>query len=571
METIVVTGTRIPSSFSQATRNVTVIGREEIEKSPARSIPELLNLAPGVDIQERGSYGVQADVSIRGSTFQQTLILIDGVRINDSRTGHHNMDIPVSMDDIERIEVLHGQGSSVYGQNAIGGVVNIITRKPEAERFDFVVSGGGDNTLSGLLSCSRKWGNFGQTFSAGKKTSDGFQDNTDFDISNFTGKSSLKLPRANFNLLLGFTDKEFGAGNFYGTVIDKERERTTAKFAALNAQFSLSDKVSLEPKIYFRRHDDRFGYEYGGIFYQNNHTTDQGGIDIQFSIKLPHKSSLVSGGEYETDKIESSNMGSHSQRRIAPYFEYRTSVFNKLSLDFGLRADHHSSWDWQLSPAAGMGWQIDKNWKLRSSAGRSFRSPSFTDLYYESPANKGDSSLEPEKVFSFEIGADYFIDDLSLGMTVFRRRESNIIDWIKEKESDPKWLAKNIGRVTVNGVELTSKIKIAPMTLSLGYVFIKLSSQKDYISKYALRQIKHQLSSGIEFPLIAGVFGNIQSVYKKRPDEKGYFLLSSGISKKYGKLEFFLKGANLLNVSYQEIKDAPSPSRWLGGGINLKI
>ncbi|MDO9514460.1 MAG: TonB-dependent receptor [Elusimicrobiota bacterium] len=571
LETIVVTGTRIPASFSSATRNVTVIEREDIENAPVRSVPELLSYMLGVDIQERGTYGTQADVSIRGSTFQQTLILVDGIRINDSQTAHHNMDIPVSMTDIERIEILRGQGSSVYGTDAFGGVINIITRTPKSGRFDAEVSGGGDNTRTGLISGSRKWGNFGQSFSAEKKTSDGFQYNTDFEISNFTGKSSFRLPGADFNLLLGVTDKDFGAHNFYGTVIDEERERTIAKFAALNARISLSDRISLEPKLYSRRHDDRFGYDYGSNFYQNEHTTQQNGIDVHILVKLTPQTSLVSGGEFSADKIESSNMGNHSRRRIAPYFEYRTSVFNRLSLDFGMRADYHSAWDRQLSPAAGLGWQIDKNWKLRSAAGRAFRCPSFTELYYLTPSNKGDSSLKPEESISYEIGADYSINRISCGVTVFRRRESNIIDWIKNTPGDAQWLAKNIGRAAVNGAEITAGIKIASLKLSAEYVFIDMDVQKDYISKYALRAPEHQFSSGIEFPLITGWVIKAQSVYKKRPDEDGYFLLSSGISKKLGKFEIFLRGTNLLDVSYQEIIDASSPPRWFGAGIKVKI
>ncbi|MBA3052046.1 MAG: TonB-dependent receptor [Candidatus Omnitrophica bacterium] len=569
-ETIVVTGTRIPASFSGATRNVTVIEREDIENAPVRSVPELLSYMLGVDIQERGTYGIQADVSIRGSTFQQTLILVDGIRINDSQTAHHNMDLPVSIADIERIEILRGPGSSVYGTDAFGGVINIITRTPSEARFDAEVSGGGDNTRAGLISGSRKWGNFGQSFSAEKKTSDGFQYNNDFEISNFTGKSSFRLPGADFNLLLGVTDKDFGPHNFYFTGGDEERERTVAKFVALNARIALTERISLEPKLYSRRHDDRFGYKYGSNFYQNEHTTQQNGIDVHILVKLTPQTSLVSGGEFSADKIESSNMGNRNQRIIAPYFEFNTTVFNKLSLDFGMRADYHSEWGRQLSPTAGLGWQIDKNWKLRSAAGRAFRSPSFTELYYLTLTNKGDSSLRPEKNISYEIGADYSIDRISAGITVFRRRESDVIDWIKNTLSDQQWLAKNIGRVAVNGAEITTGIKMAPATLSIGYVFVDMDSQADYISKYALRAPEHQFSSVISFP-VAGISADARTVYKKRPGEKGYFLLASGISKKYGKVELFLRGTNLLNVSYEEITDAPSPPRWLGAGVKIKI
>ncbi len=568
--TVIITGTRIPVSFSKATRDVTIIDRESIKNAPVSSIAELLDFVLGVDTQERQKWAVQSDITIRGATFQQTLILIDGVRLNDPQTAHHNMDIPITLNDIERIEVLRGHSSSVYGPDAFGGVINIITREPKDKKIHTELIYGENNTWTGGVSISKKWKKFGQLLSIEKKKSDGFRDGTDFDTLNFTGKSYLKTSLADFSLFLGLNNKDFGAYHFYSSLTENEREKTETKFINLNSNIPLTDLVSIEPKIYFRQHNDRFEYIYSENSYQNTHTTYQGGVDIQTLINLLNHRMLILGGEFIYEMVESSNMGNHNQNRVAFYFEYKTSLFKHSSVELGLHSDYHSLWGWQVSPTMSIGCKATERLKLHSSVGWAFRSPSFTELYYETPVNKGNASLKPEKTLSYEIGTDYFLDSISLGMTVFRREESNLIDWIKEKETDTQWLAENIGKVDVNGVEINSKIEINPFLFSINYTFINFRTYKDYISKYALRQPEHQCSFHAAVS-IGEITTNLQCVYKKRTNEEGYFLLNSSLLKKFGNIEIFFKGTNLLNTSYEEVKAVPTAGRWLWGGVRFQI
>ena len=211
---VLITPRSIPTDISKLTRKVTVLDKEEIKNIPADSISEVLNYVSGTDIQNRSLHGVQSDISIRGSTFQQTLILIDGIRVNDPQTAHHNMDLPISLNDVERIEILHGHGSSLYGSDAFGGVINIITKECE-EDMTFGFSLGQYNTRQGFLSFGRKLGKFSSRFSVEKKKSDGFRYDTHFDIFNVSDKFTFEAFDAKFDLHLGLMNKNFGAFDFY--------------------------------------------------------------------------------------------------------------------------------------------------------------------------------------------------------------------------------------------------------------------------------------------------------------------------------------------------------------------
>src|SRR5688500_9824035 len=131
-QTVVVTATATPVELGSVTRSLTVITREQLEMLPVHTVADLLRLASSVDVRARGERGVQTDFAVRGAGFGQMLVLVDGVRINDAQSGHHNGDIPVPLDLVERVEILYGAGSSLFGADAFGGTVNVITRRSVA-------------------------------------------------------------------------------------------------------------------------------------------------------------------------------------------------------------------------------------------------------------------------------------------------------------------------------------------------------------------------------------------------------------------------------------------------------
>ncbi len=127
LDEVIIQENRIQIPFSKQSRNISLVDRNQIETSPARSLPEVLSFVPGVDIRQRGVSGVQADIGIRGGSFEQTLMLLNGIKLSDPQTGHHMMNIPVPLVNIDRVEVLKGPASRIFGQNAFTGAVNVIT------------------------------------------------------------------------------------------------------------------------------------------------------------------------------------------------------------------------------------------------------------------------------------------------------------------------------------------------------------------------------------------------------------------------------------------------------------
>ncbi|MEW6557730.1 MAG: TonB-dependent receptor [Elusimicrobiota bacterium] len=571
LSTVVVTGTRISQTFSQVTRNVSVIDEKEINNSPANSVPELLEHVLSSDIQERSPYGVQADVTMRGSTFQQTLILIDGVRVNDSQTAHHNMDLPVTLNDIEKIEVLQGHSSSVYGPDAFGGVVNIVTKKTKNKELFSQVKLAEYNTQLVSVSYGNKWNNYSQKVSLEKKKSDGFRYDTDFDNFNFYSDSNWDIAKGEINLSLGFMDKEFGAYDFYTPGRNyPSKEWTKTYFSKLGVVYKIG-KISLQPKIFYRQHNDKYMLDITRpTWYVNEHLTYFYGGEIQANIPLRNKVELTIGGEVTQDQIESERLGNHIQPRQALFSEYHTSIFSNLDLDAGLRIDN-SNWGQQISPTLGIGYWISPLWKLRSSVGRAFRSPSFTELYYKDPANEGNSELKPEEAISYEAGADFIQGKhFNASITLFDRKQTNLIDWVGTTETGP-WKAENIGEVRIFGIDSEVKFNLYSFETRFNYSWMGSKKTQDYYSKYALQYPTNQFSLEVSRPLNWNIIPVVKLIYKERLSETGYFLMNSRISKSIDNMEIFIEGTNLLDIKYEEIKGVPQPGRWLGAGVTYKL
>ena len=217
-ELMVVTANAYPVPFENVSRAVTVFTAEDIRKMPVHSITDVLALAASVDLSPRAPFGLQADIRLRGSAFSQVLILIDGIRINDSQTGHHNADFPVQLQDVERIEVLAGSGSSLYGADAFGGIINIITHR-RGDRVKASVSGGMHRFVEGAGSVGFHKGKIEQTLSASGNRSSGFEYDRDFRSAAVSVRTDIG-DRSTFSFSYG--NKEFGANGFYGPSPSRE-------------------------------------------------------------------------------------------------------------------------------------------------------------------------------------------------------------------------------------------------------------------------------------------------------------------------------------------------------------
>ncbi|HKJ42501.1 MAG TPA: TonB-dependent receptor plug domain-containing protein, partial [Sunxiuqinia sp.] len=280
LDEIEVSAQRAPVTYSQVARIVSVIDQEQIEAAPVTSVQDLLEYAMGVDIRQRGANGVQADVSIRGGSFDQTLILLNGINISDPQTGHHNLNLPVSLKNIKRIEILEGPGARVYGPNAFSGAINIVTEPSQNDRATVDLTYGEHQLRDVNVSANKKYGKLDNLVAFDNRSSAGYIKNTDFDIYNFFYHGRLHTEEGRLDIQFGHTDKAFGANSFYTPKYPNQFEQTKTTFAAL--KFETGKKLHFSPSVYWRRNQDRFElFRHDSVTYPfNYHLTDVLGTSI---------------------------------------------------------------------------------------------------------------------------------------------------------------------------------------------------------------------------------------------------------------------------------------------------
>ncbi len=575
-EPIIVTANRIPTTLSHIGRSVIVITRDDIESANVQSVQDLLEYASGVDLRRRGLHGTQADVSIRGGTFEQTLILIDGIKVNDPQTGHHNLDIPLQLDDIERIEILKGHGSRLYGPNAFGGVINIITRSGGGKRVGLNGLVGYYGLFNTGILLSYPFGISRHYLSISGRRSNGYRHNTDFSIYNGYYRLSAGLGSGEVNISIGYMDKEFGANSFYSNLFPNQREHTKSRFIQVGLNL-VNRRISFSPKVYWRNHVDDFILNYEDPeWYHNYHEKDVYGFEFQ-SIFGSQWGISAFGGEIGNDMIKSSNLGDHARARSGFFFEHQFEPVKSLFFTLGANAYWYSDWGWSVWPGIDLSFSFMESLRLRSSIGRSFRVPTYTELYYDSPANKGNPDLKPEEAWTYEAGLNWRRRQLGGEFTVFGRKGYNLIDWVRA-DTYSFWEARNIARVNTNGVEINFwfnpiNLKYFPIQrVQIGYTFLDSDKEiKGLESKYVLDHLKHQLIIDIGHPLVFQLRQNWKLRFEERIDGEKYILCDTQIDRKFKNMEIFVKVINLFNTDYTEMGGILMPGRWTVAGLKFSI
>lgn len=225
-EITVVSSPRIELPFSENSKTIQVISKEEIIESPANNVAELLQQVAGIDIRRRGVSGMQADLYIRGGGFDQTLLLIDGIKVEDAQTGHHTMNMALPIEVIERIEIIKGSASRVYGQNAFSGAINIITSKVAENMTSVSLESGSYKQQNASVTISRKNEDQSVLFHYSNNSSDGHKYNTDYKNENYFLKNRFEIKGLPIDMVSSFNERKFGANGFYASpeAIDQYEE-----------------------------------------------------------------------------------------------------------------------------------------------------------------------------------------------------------------------------------------------------------------------------------------------------------------------------------------------------------
>lgn len=576
-DTLVVTSSRIPTALSSTIRPLTVLNQSMIESSGAQTVAEALESTAGIDMQTRGPLGIQSDVSLRGAGFEQTLVLVDGIKLADPQTAHHNMDLPVNLADVERIEILKGSGSKLYGPNAFGGVINIITRKTLYPMTRVKVEAGDFGLYNGLVSLSLPMGNTTNQLSINKDHSNGYRHNTDFDKFNLFYKSTLKTGTADVSLTSGYTSKDFGANGFYSAKYPNQREDTQTLFLNANANLR-KQRGWMSAGMSWRRHTDHYVLKYDNpSFYENNHVTDVYQAELQNTIDLRNFLHNV-GVEIGQDNIQSNRLGDHWRSRCGFFYEGQTKTTGKLGLQVGTSAYYYSDWGWNFSPGIDISYQFNDKTRWSGSIGEAFRVPTFTELYYSSPIDQGNPHLIPEKAWTLEQNLVHNTSSIQISSGLFYRKGSNLIDWVRISENE-LWQAQNIATINTVGFETTVSYSpcasplaslIHHISISYNYIYNDKSSAS-YESEYLLNTLRNQLVLTVSPIELLGILQNWTIRYEDRITQNSYVLVDTYIMKCYGDLTISLYISNLFDSAYTDFTGIPMPGRWLRCGIEYNL
>ena len=586
-ETMVVLGTAVPVPLAESTSAVVVLPVEE-QILTLQSPQDLLRQDSSVYLVERGTGGGSADVVLRGGTFAQALVLLNGFRINDSQTAHHNLDLPISLDAMNSIEVLHGAGSTLHGADALSGVVDFLTAAPSSNSLRLRAGAGSfganEESLMGNLARQR----WSSRLTAERNFSTGFMADRDYRNEDASSESWISSRLGVSDLLFASSDRSFGANQFYGAY--NSWERTKSWFASARQELGARTVAAFG----YRRHADDFVLlRNDPSYYGNNHNDGSWQASLRRTQPVATSSVLLFGLEADGDSIESSNLGHHARNRGAGYadFDLRPSK-SRWNLSAGLREELLSGGLRSvLSPHLAGSLRLNNALKLRASGGYGFRLPSYTDLDYYDPTTYGNSELKPESSWSGEGGADWAPSPrLTLSATGFYSRQHDAIDYVRAASSTTPllpsgcpanvWCATNLNGLRFAGAEASAtwraskneKVQIAWTGLA-GAQPSLLGLQSEYALNYPTENLHATWTAALGHALTVTNSVAVVKRYQQADvtpwNANAYPVWNAALTHDTGRIRPYLRLTNLSNTGYQEIDGVAVQGRSITGGISL--
>lgn len=609
-----IVGTRAPLPADKAIRLVQVINRKEIEASSVNSVNDLLKLAAGVDVRQRGGFGIQTDIGINGGNEDQLTLLINGINISNPHTGHLTADLPVSVDDIERIEVIEGGASRVFGSQAFAGAINIVTRTEQHNNIGGHVEGGSYGTFGANAHLTTNSKSFFNRVSGGYIRSDGASQNDDFNKANAFWNSKYENHRIKINTQVGVSSMNYGANTFYGTGSDSQYEEDRRYLVALHGE--LKGKIRIPVHAYWNRSLDHYvWWRNNPEAYQNFHQTNVYGANANAYTSWALGKTAI-GIEFRRENILSTRLGKEINEKDqyrykvpghSAYYKYKDGrsnlglylehniLWNKTNISFGLLANHNTSVEggMKLYPGVDMSWRPTERIKVFASFNQSLRTPTFTDLYYNGPGLEGNSQLKSEKSTDWHIGMTYN-DGYFLNAQIkgFYRQGTDIIDWIKYEDATVYTSANsdvdNIGAEALMDFNLSrlwgNKSFLKRLTLSYCYNYKHRTHQKqsvNYVSN--LTFLRHKFVASLNHRIFRHLNAKWDFTLKNR--EGAFDNAITGERQTYGtfgtldlKLQWtkniytlYVQANNLTNHEYYDFANIQQPGIWFMSGMKINI
>ena len=595
---ITVYGKGLPMKLTNLTSTIQIIDKNQNNSMPIRSVNEALSYLPGLDLRQRGVQGIQGDLSIRGGSFDQNLILVNGFKLVDPQTGHHALNLPVLLTNIESIEVYKGSGTRIFGQNAMTGAVNFVTKARNKHGVDMQVSTGDFGGIVTQATVGAPLGKLSQSFSFGYDKSNGYWYNSDYTNKQYFYDGALPIGKNQaLRALLGYTDRSFGANGYYTPTFPDQWESTQMAIGGISHELKMN-KLTLLTKASLRTHRDEFRLKrFEPAFYTNKHWSKV--ITLEETLKLESKLGESGfGAEYRFEDLSSSNLGERQRTYVSLFLDHSLKLFDDKLILVGNVHYFNLAMNEKIYEKVLPGFEVSYSpiaaLKLFGNIGQSYRAPTYTDLFYQDPNNSGNPDLQPEYATNAELGATWNVffqksakvknksESITIDAALFRRNTSNMIDWVKNISSSPSpWKPVNLSNVIFTGIESNISYRcnketfISIREFALGYNFMNVNHEfNDPLmqtqSRYAFSGLRNQLISRLTINLSHWV--SISSAYRgiDRVGGNTYSLIDAKIIVNSSRnLSLFFEGNNILDTDYVEAGYVQMPGRWFKFGIQI--
>lgn len=609
LEEVEAIGEKAAELYAPALRQLLIISQENIAPAPSRSLGELLDHHPGIDIRTRGPHGIQADLNIQGGSFDQSQVLFNGLEITDPQTGHFSLDLPVNLSATKRIEVLKGPSAKRYGPGAYTGAVNIITRPDDSLHFTANASYGSFQTWDAGATLHLPVGETKNLLSLSSASTDGYTQNTDATKHDIFFHNQAVTGKVKSDILLGWNSKQFGALAFYTPRYPDQYEETQTVFAALKLG-AAKDEKGFSGSIHWRRHYDHFTlFRENPSAYENFHRSDLLGVNLgrKFYSSLGVTNIHT---RWIHDRMLSTTLGEPIARPVPAgnngvynHFAYRNRwslmadhqlQVGKLYISAGLllQAGIRDLLSPGIYPGLDVSYLLSPRLQVFASANRSMRLPTYTDLYYEGPRNRGNPDLRPEKAVTIESGINFKTETIRTDIALFYRNGTETIDWIWR---DSVWVTSNLTKLDTYGGETTLEyipgnpgpISSLLHSIRISYAYTGINKSSDaFVSNYALDNLRHKAIFNLRLSLPWNIYVDLMVrwqdrngsfLYYESPDAMPYerdyepfWLADLHTGIRLNRFTLFVNVTNIWNTPYRDIGSVVMPGRWIMTGIEFR-
>lgn len=608
---------------SEAYRLITQVSQAEIEALPVQTVADILQYLPGVDVRTRGANGAQADISMRGGTFDQVLVLLNGVPLSDFHTGHYALNIPVSTEMIERVEVLQGTSANLHG--AFSGAINIITKS--SPEISLKLTAGMNGLVNPELAASIQKDEALFNVSAEYSRAEGYYAprptekeatacrNSDFQLANIYFQTRWR----GLDVQAGAQWKDAGLGMGYGFGSQDQFDATRTAFASGRYEHRWG-AWRLDAQAAYRANYDRYEWHRDQRLYGNFHfaQTASAALSAHYASKIGTTSFGVS---VRNENMHSTNLGDTinpdgqvpnikdfplSQVQVLDlvkggnrfhtnYYAEQSFYYAGLSASIGINGTYNTQFGHHLGGGANIGYEFKKAGTIYANANRSLRMPTFTDLYYNAGNQLGNRNLKPEEAWLLSVGYKGKLNLLpstgrsggsfSWSADWYYRWGKNIIDWVYvPTDTKRPFHAENQQQVNATGLELSLAYRLNEwlrcVSVDYAYTYLDLDLKEagsrylDYLSHKLAIHLEHGIYKGfgaswtVRFQKREGQYNNAEG---EVADYQPVWLLDGSVYWQNKYLRVSADCTNMTNSRYYDYGGILQPGAWAKISIKAKL